>query len=709
MGEPIWILGIVAFLKGLARLYDLIIYIPWMVIDNPRWKRKQSAKIKARPVSEQPNAPYRTVDCFHELTVSMYHECVTLDDLFIRAVRLFGPLDCLGTREFLAEEDEKQSNGKVFKKLILGEYHWETFDEVSHRISNLGSGLRALGQKPRSNICIFADTRAEWMITAQACFRYNFTLVTLYATLGEDAVVHGINEADVTHIVTTGDLLPKFKNILNRMPQVTHLVYMEEQGKLAQLDGFPSNITVHSMKQVEDIGSRPEHIGTAVSKPTREDLAVIMYTSGSTGLPKGVMISHGNLMAGMSGQVERVVELSPSDTYIGYLPLAHVLELSAEIGSISSGVKIGYSSPNTLADTSSKIKKGTPGDATVLKPTLIAAVPIIMDRLYKGVWEKVNGGGPLVRALFKFFYDYKLRKINRGYDCPFLNRSIFAATSKLLGGRVRMMLSGGAPLSSDTQKFMNICFCCPIGQGYGLTETCGAATVQHVWDLSTGRVGAPLQCNEIMLRDWVEGGYTSKDTPNPRGEVLIGGGNVTMGYYKNPEKTKEDFITINGQRWFCSGDIGQFEPDGCLKIIDRKKDLVKLQGGEYVSLSKVETVLNLCPMIDNVCVYADPMKMFTIGLVVPNQKAVGIFAKSLGLDTEDLDAICKNEAVEKEVLKSLSEFAKKGKLERFEVPAKITLVTDIWSPDTGLVTDAFKLKRRNIEKQYQDDITRMYA
>lgn len=162
------------------------------------------------------------------------------------------------------------------------------------------------------------------------------------------------------------------------------------------------------------------------------------------------------------------------------------------------------------------------------------------------------------------------------YPCPhhfilssifFFFRLIFKKTSIVIGGRVRAILSGGAPLSVDTQLFMNICFCCPVGQGYGLTETCGAGTIHHNSDRNTGRVGAPLRCNEILLVNWEEGGYTTSDKPNPRGEVWIGGGNVAQGYYKNPQKTKEEFHNINGTRYFSTGDIGEFDPDGCLKII----------------------------------------------------------------------------------------------------------------------------------------------
>ncbi|RXN37672.1 long-chain-fatty-acid-- ligase 3 [Labeo rohita] len=226
---------------------------------------------------------------------------------------------------------------------------------------------------------------------------------------------------------------------------------------------------------------------------------------------------------------------------------------------------------------------------------------------------------------------------------------------------------------------------------------------------NTGRVGAPLVCCEIQLKDWMEGGYRSTDRPCPRGEILVGGPNVTMGYYKNKDKSGEDFfVDKKGQRWFCTGDIGEFHGDGCLKIIDRKKDLVKLQAGEYVSLGKVEAVLKNCPLVDNICAYANSDESYVIGFVVPNQKQLLALAERKcvrGLWEE----LCNNPIIEEEVLKIITETALTAQLERFEIPRKIRLSVEPWTPETGLVTDAFKLKRKELKTHYQNDIERMYG
>uniref|UniRef100_A0AAZ3NUS2 long-chain-fatty-acid--CoA ligase n=1 Tax=Oncorhynchus tshawytscha TaxID=74940 RepID=A0AAZ3NUS2_ONCTS len=636
-------------------LYTLITFIPWYFLTDAGKKKTMAKREKAKSTTGKAEGPYRCVENFDNLAREDFEGKDTLDKLFEHAVQRFGNTDCLGTRELLNEENETQPSGKIFKKLILGEYRWLSYDEVDQIISHLGSGLAALGQKPKSTIAIFCETRAEWMITAQACFRRNFPLVTLYATLGEEAVAYGLNECGATHLITSTELLEtKLKSILPEMHNLKHIIYVDN--KSIRRTGYPEGIQIHSMQAVQELGAKPDNLSIAVQRPQPTDLAVVMYTSGSTGQPKGVMIIHSNLIAGMTGQCERIPGLGPKDTYIGYLPLAHVLEMTAEISCMTYGCRIGYSSPQTLSDQSTKIKKGSKGDCSVLGPTLMAAVPVKAQ----------------------------------------------------LGGNIRMMLSGGAPLSSATQRFMNICFCCPVGQGYGLTETCGAGTITEVADYSTGRVGAPLICCEVKLRDWVEGGYTSQDQPHPRGEIMIGGPNVTMGYYKSEHLNNDFWVDEQGQRWFCTGDVGEIHPDGCLQIVDRKKDLVKLQAGEYVSLGKVESALKNCPLIENICAYANSDQNYVISFVVPNQKQLTILANKNGISVA-WEEICNHPAMEKEVLKAIKEVATSIKLQRFEIPVKVRLSPEPWTPETGLVTDAFKLKRKELKNHFQTDIERMYG
>ncbi|XP_061540996.1 long-chain-fatty-acid--CoA ligase 4 isoform X1 [Phycodurus eques] len=687
-------------------LYSVLSFLPWYYITGAGQRKTMSKRVKARSTAGCAEGPYRSVDHFDTLAKEDLPGKNTLDKLFTFAVERFGDAPSLGSREVLSEENEIQPNGKVFKKLILSDYKWLSYNQMDSLVSEFGRGLEALGQQSKSNIAIFCETRAEWMITAQTCFRHNFPLVTFYATLGEDAIAFGLNETGVSHLVTSVELLEtKLKNVLPTIPKLKHIIYVDQ--KKVTTEGYPAGLSIHSMQAVQNLGALPENMGQELVKPQPSDLAVVMYTSGSTGRPKGVMIVHSNLIAGMTGQCERIPGLGPKDIYIGYLPLAHVLEMTAEISCVTYGCPIGYSSPQTLSDQSSKIKRGSKGDCTVLKPTLMAAVPEILDRINKNVMAKVQEMSYVQKKLFNLGYQYKLKQIKKGYDAPLCNALLFSKVKKLLGGRVRLMLSGGAPLSPTTQRFMNVCFCCSVGQGYGLTETCGAGTITEVADNSTGRVGAPLICCEFRLRDWAEGGYTNKDKPHPRGEVLIGGPNVTMGYFKYESKDEDFFVDESGQRWFCTGDVGEVHPDGCLQIVDRKKDLVKLQAGVYVSLGKVECALKNSSLIDNICVYANSDQNYIISFVVPNQKRMMELAKQRGLVVQ-WEEICTHPDMEKEVLKEIKEVAAKVKLQRFEIPVKVHLSPEPWTPEMGLVTDAFKLKRKELKNHYRHHIERMY-
>uniref|UniRef100_A0A8C2EUT1 long-chain-fatty-acid--CoA ligase n=1 Tax=Cyprinus carpio TaxID=7962 RepID=A0A8C2EUT1_CYPCA len=637
-------------------------------------------RVRARSLSGRPEGPYRAVESADALVTQDFEGVDTLDKLFVHAVKRFGQASCLGTREVLSEEEEKQPNGKIFKKLVLGDYSWMTYEETDQAVESFGSGLAALDLQPRNTIAIFCETRIEWMITAQACFRRNFPLVTLYATLGEDAVVYGLDQCGATHLITSTELLRtklKVHKATDILCYITLSLYLRT---LLPCTAFRNKTII-----------------------------LVMYTSGSTGKPKGVKMQHSNLIAGMAGQCQRIPGLGSQDTYIAYLPLAHVLELTAEISCVSHGCRLGYSSPHTLTDQSSKIKSGGKGDCSVLKPTLIAAVPEIMDRICKNVNGKLREMSVIQRTLFKVGYNYKLQKVSQGADSPVCNKLFFKRVNLLLGGCVRLMLSGGAPLSASTQRFMNVCFC-PVAVGYGLTETCGAGTISEFSDYSTGRVGAPLICSEIKLRDWPEGGYTSQDKPHPRGEILIGGPNVAMGYYGSEGEEENDNFWVDeaGQRWFCTGDVGEVHPDGCLQIVDRKKDLVKLQAGEYVSLGKIEAALKNSPLIDNICVYASSDQNYLISFVVPNQKQLTELAKKNGVEDE-WEELCNHTKMEEEVLKVIKEIAVTSKLERFEVPQKIRLSSEAWTPETGLVTDAFKLKRKELKNHYIKDIERLYG
>jgi len=703
---------VLSIAQVLVFIYDVITYPIYHL-----WS-KHSSRLRAKEGTGTP-APYLVQESSEEVRFARersnenptYKEIIiqnkvdTVTKAFGYSVQKHGNKQCLGTREVLAEEDEVQDNGKVFKKLILGSYRWKTYNEVHTTSRAFGRGLRELGQQPRTPIAIYSETRAEWIMSAFGAFSQSMYVTTLYTNLGDDAIIHGINETEVSCVITSYELLPKFKTMLEQCPKVTTLIVLEDQLHNTDVTGFKKDVTINTFKDVLILGnnSKVEDV-----PPTPQDIAIIMYTSGSTGTPKGVILTHENLIS-TSTCIMFLDKFTPKDVYIAYLPLAHVLELLSECTMMMFGIPVGYSSPNTMTDMSTKVKRGQKGDASVLKPTLMCVVPLILDRIFKNIMDSVNKRGKNFQKVFDFCYRYKLYWSKSNKPTPVVDKVVFNKIKALLGGRMRFAITGSAPLSPETHEFIRTCLGITLVQGYSMTETTCTGTCMEPTDDSVGRVGPPMAGLEIKLVNWEEGNYRVTDRPNPRGEICIGGPSVAKGYFKLEELTKESFFMENGKRWFRSGDIGVFDKSGNLKIIDRKKDLVKLQLGEYVSLGKVESQLKTHPLVENICVYADSFQSNTVAIMVPIQNAMMNLAKELGKTSLDYESLCKDNEMIQAVLKTLAMHGKKCSLEKFEMPTKITLSPEIWTPESGLVTAAFKIKRKCIQALFQPSIDEMYS
>lgn len=575
--------------KILSAPYDFITYPLYYALNRP--SKEDIHPIQG--VQVDPKDPYSAWRCLRDYEPNLTDGCATFDQLMRKIVKHFGDKNAVGFRSILSKNKEKQPNGKVFLKYNLApDYTWFTYNEYGKRIDNLMKGLiGTAGVKSGDVVMIFMETRLEWMLMANACYRMGAIVGTLYATLGDDGIVHGINETETTVLVTSNDLLGKVAKLHSQLPNLKTLIYVRdvvggehEPPVVADING----INMMSIDSIEKAGANNNDV--VVQEPKADDACVLMYTSGSTGKPKGIILTQENMLHGVRNISLLVGDCGFTDTacFAAFLPAAHIMECLAEPLMLTLGISVGYCSTLTLMVGAAGLQKGCKSDLEVLKPEVMVSVPLMLDRMRKIIELRIGGRGKVVQSFFDFALEYKGSWNHAGHKTPLIDKLIADKAKKLFGGKIKMLICGGAPLSADTQAFIRNCLGINVTQGYAATETggTGAFAIKGCWKVGT--CGPPLPNVFIKLVDWDEGNYRSTDKPHPRGEIVVGSKGVSSrGYFKNEEASKEAFYDEDGLRWFRTGDIGEILDDGTIKIIDRKKDLVKLAFGEYVSLGKV--------------------------------------------------------------------------------------------------------------------------
>ncbi len=637
----------------------------------------------------------------------------TLDALFERIVEIAPERDCLGARPVLRTDRQwSATRGVMFEKLTLGEYDFLSRSEVLERVDAVARGLvQELGVGLGQRVAIYGNTHLDWVCAAHAVWRAGGTVVTVYASLGLEALADALAETEVSVVFAEAALMPALAEIGATLPAMKAVV---------AISGDPEpgvNFSGASLQHIDRLAMSGRGLPALETRSRREDGAVIMYTSGTTGRPKGVMLSHGNIIAAVGGLGDALLtdpnfrlSAMPADaSYLAFLPLAHIFELVIELVVLGLGLRIGFSSPTTFITGAPRLQKGEEGDAAVLKPSTVCVVPAILDRVKAKVEAQLETAGFLSRSFFQLAMVWKTFWACFGcYRSPLVDATVFRKIRSVLGGNVVHMACGSAPLHPDTNMFCQLCFGAPIVQGYALTETCAVGTCMSSDDACLGRVGGPIGCCEIKLRDWVEGNYLVSDSPYPRGEVCIAGPTISSGYFKQPEKTKEDFrADPDGKVWFHTGDIGEMHPDGVLKIVDRRKDLCKLQGGEYVSLGKVESVLVRSRFIERAMVYARSTSNYCVAVVTVDEAAVRLIDSGRFGARDPLELLVEDERVVSEVVQDATAACRQAKLAKFEIPRKLHLVTDEWTVENGLLTAAMKLKREALKTKYDARLTEL--
>ncbi|KAF5900753.1 long-chain-fatty-acid--CoA ligase 1-like, partial [Clarias magur] len=565
-----------------------------------------------------------------------YDDATTMYEVFTRGMRVSNNGPCLGSRK------PKQP------------YEWLSYSEVSERAENLGSALLHKGHSKSKNqyIGIFAQNRPEWTISELACYTYSLVSVPLYDTLGTEAIDYIIEKTGITTVVC--DLPAKARLLLDcvaaRQHSLKTMILMEDFAPELLAQAQKCGVELISLKDAEALGKAHRQ---QPAPPKPDDIAIICFTSGTTGNPKGAMLTHRNILSNVSAFTkitETSCPLSPSDSHISYLPLAHMFERVVQGVMLIHGGRIGFFKGDIrcLMD-----------DLITLKPTVFPVVPRLLNRMVDKIYGQANT--PLKKRIVEFAFRRKEAEMMSGImrRNSLWDKIIFKKVQASVGGKVRMMLTGAAPVSAPVLTFLRAALGCQFYEGYGQTECTAGCAVTLSGDWTAGHVGPPLPCNLVKLVDVADMNYLAV---NGEGEVCVKGPNVFMGYLKDPERTEE---AIDKDGWLHTGDIGRWQPNGTLKIVDRKKHIFKLAQGEYIAPEKIENIYIRSEAVAQAFVHGDSLQACLVAIVVPDPDYLPGWAKKKGFHGS-YEELCRSTEVKNAILEDIVKLGKESGLKSFE-------------------------------------------
>ena len=583
-----------------------------------------------------------------------------LVEIFEQAVEKFRDKDLFGTKN-----TEKT------------DYNWVTYGQVADRVDNLRAGLASVGIKKGDSIGIIANNRVEWAVAAYATYGLSAKFIPMYESELDRILKYIIADSGVKLLfVARDDIFDRVKDFPDEIESLEKIYVIEGDGD-------------NSMAALEKIGKEKP---VSSIKPEKSDIAGLIYTSGTTGNPKGVLLSHYNLATNaIATTMSLPNNVKPGDRTLSFLPWAHSFGQTAELHMlINFGGQTGFAeSPLTIVD-----------DLAMVKPTLLIAVPRVFNKVFTGLKDRMEKEGGLPKKLFDMgLTESEKKRAGKGglmnsLKLGLVDKLVYSKVREKFGGRIKMCLSSSAALSPKIAEFFSD-IGIPVYEAWGMTELSPAHTVNTYDKNKPGTVGSPIPGCSLKIDTSL-----SFDS-DKEGEIIAYGPNVMVGYHNLPDKTAEVFTEDGGLR---TGDRGWIDEDGYLHITGRIKEQYKLENGKYIFPADIEEAIKLSMFIENAMVHG-ANRPYNVAVIVPDWMVVDPWLQEQGLPSDHKEAIKHPklmEAIEAEVQKTCSEFAS------YEVPKKLVLIPEAFSPENGILTPTLKLKRREVHRIHGDQIEALF-
>ncbi|CAD8156607.1 unnamed protein product [Paramecium octaurelia] len=627
----------------------------------------------------------RNVKYANQLLMIPQQGITTLQEMVNNSVAKFGNQPCLGKYE-----------GDNFQFL--------SYNQVNEEAIHLGSGISNLNLVKEVQeyqhyklklIGVFAKNRREWMILDWANIIYGYTMVPFYDTLGPESIPFILDQTNIETMFISADATKSLLQCKEKH-KLKNLVLLDPLSEYQASDLKNKGYHLFKFEEIVENGKKST-IQHAQIQPS--SVYTLCYTSGTTGNPKGAILSHGNFISAIASTQATDANITSTDVHLSYLPLPHVMERLIVLTMLFTGSSIGFyrGDPNLLKE-----------DIQKLRPTIFASVPRLYNKFYDGIKAKINEVTGVKKSFAERAVRVKLENLRSEakYKSGLYDKA-FQGVRDLFGGRCRLMITGSAPIQQEVIDFLKIAACCPILEGYGQTESTALSFSTGAWDPKSAHLGGPAANTEFKLVDVPDMNYTSLDVVNgvktPRGEICLRGYGVFLGYYKDPEKTAE---AIDEAGWLHTGDIGLITENGAVKIIDRKKNIFKLQQGEYIAPEKIEAIYNRVQGVSESFIYGDSLQSQIVAIIVPLKDFVEKYAAEKSIQG-DFEQLCKNPEIISYYQKNINDYGRANKLNSLEI-AKLVHLEPQPLQTFGCLTSTFKLQRHIAKQVFAKQIEQLY-